>query len=317
MNEVEARGAGRGARVGFSLVEILLVMALLSLIMLALMSVFNSTQSAFRSSVTQTDVLEGGRATMDLMSSDFRQMSPSGGYMEPPTPLNVEPGLNSGNFAPYDPVNFWLSDPSGTVTNSLIGVSNGQTRTNQVQSFFILSRVNDVWKGVGYFVDTNSTTSIDPLYRYDSSILPGRPTAWQIYSNYLTVFNSNIQTISDTNIYIHHLLDGVLHLNVRAFDTNGVVLTNGYAFGQGTNVNNARFYPPAGGEVAMYMCSNTLPAAVEIQMGVIEDRTLQRASSMAMGGPVQINYLAQQAGKLHLFRQRVTIPNVDPAAYQQ
>jgi len=315
MNEVEARGAGRGARGGFSLVEILLVMALLSLIMLALMSVFNSTQSAFRSSVTQTDVLEGGRATMDLMSSDFRQMSPSGGGMAGLATVDSRPG--SPNNVPTQPVNFWLSDPSGTIQQSLIGVSNGQTRTNQVQSFFILSRVNDVWKGVGYFVDTKSTTAIDPLYRYDSSILPGRPTAWQIYSNYLTVFNSNIQTISDANTNIHHLMDGVLHLNVRAFDTNGVVLTNGYAFGQEFNGKNARFYPPAGGEVAMYMCSNTLPAAVEIQMGVIEDRTLQRASSMAMGGLVQSNYLAQQAGKLHLFRQRVTIPNVDPAAYQQ
>ena len=67
----------------------------------------------------------------------------------------------------------------------------------------------------------------------------------------------------------------------------------------------------------MYMCSNTLPAAVEIQMGVLEDRILQRASSMPMGSVVQINYLAQQAGKLHLFRQRVNIPNVDPNGYQK
>ena len=30
----------------------------------------------------------------------------------------------------------------------------------------------------------------------------------------------------------------------------------------------------------------------------------------------QSNYLAQQAGKVHLFRQRVAIPNVDPSAYR-
>jgi len=64
------------------------------------------------------------------------------------------------------------------------------------------------------------------------------------------------------------------------------------------------------------MCSNTLPAAVEIQLGVLEDRILQRASSMPAGTQVQDNYLAQQAGKLHLFRQRVNIPNVDPNGYQ-
>lgn len=46
---------------GFSLIEILVVITLLSLIVVALMAVFNSTQTAFRSSVTQTDVLEGGQ----------------------------------------------------------------------------------------------------------------------------------------------------------------------------------------------------------------------------------------------------------------
>jgi type II secretory pathway component PulJ len=44
---------------------VLVVVSLLSLIVLALMAVFNSTQRAFRASITQTDVLEGGRATMD------------------------------------------------------------------------------------------------------------------------------------------------------------------------------------------------------------------------------------------------------------
>ena len=40
----------------------LVTLALLSLIVLALMTVFNSTQTAFRASLTQTDILESGRA---------------------------------------------------------------------------------------------------------------------------------------------------------------------------------------------------------------------------------------------------------------
>jgi phospholipase/lecithinase/hemolysin len=58
-------------------------------------------------------------------------------------------------------------------------------------------------------------------------------------------------------------------------------------------------------------------------MAVLEDRALSRAASFGLNpGPSfnsnlnYSNYLAQQAGKLHLFRQRVTIPNVDPNAYQ-
>ena len=71
------------------------------------------------------------------------------------------------------------------------------------------------------------------------------------------------------------------------------------------------------------MFSNTLPASVEIELGVLEDRTLQRAGSLGIAGqppspsvPIQWQYLQNQAGKVHVFRQRVTIPNVDPSAYQ-
>ena len=45
------------SRRAFSLVEVLVVISLLSLIVLALMQVFSTTQQAFRASVTQQDVL--------------------------------------------------------------------------------------------------------------------------------------------------------------------------------------------------------------------------------------------------------------------
>jgi type II secretory pathway pseudopilin PulG len=310
-------GRARSAVAGFSLVEILLVTVLLSLIMLALMSVFNTTQAAFRASITQTDVLEGSRATMDLLTGDLRQMVASGGTMGTNRNRLLEPGftVNPDNL-PSGPVNFWVSDPAPTVAQALIGTSPSTNRDNQVQSVFILTKLADVWKGVGYFVDTNSTTYIYPLYRYDSSLMPGRPTPYQIFSNFCLNASYFSLPVNPTNVFVHHLLDGVLHFNVRAYDTNGVVLTNGYGVNQSFNIKNARFYNPVGGEVPMYMCSNTLPAAVEIQMGVMEDRILQRAASMPMKTVGQINYLSQQAGKLHLFRQRVNIPNVDPAAYQ-
>ena len=49
----------------------LVTLALLSLIVLALMTVFNSTQKAFRASLTQTDILESGRLAMGLITSDL------------------------------------------------------------------------------------------------------------------------------------------------------------------------------------------------------------------------------------------------------
>jgi hypothetical protein len=61
---------------------------------------------------------------------------------------------------------------------------------------------------------------------------------------------------------------------------------------------------------------------VEIQMGVVEDRTLQRAESLPNNLPAappndsRTLYLENQASSVHVFRQRVTIPNLDPTAYQ-
>jgi prepilin-type N-terminal cleavage/methylation domain-containing protein len=312
-------------RRAFSLIEIMMVVALLTLIMVALMSVFSSTQTAFRASITQTDVLEGSRAAMDLLTSDLRQMAPSGGYnatlpLEKMSPFPLP--VNNPANPPSAALNFWVSNPWVTVLQSLVGVANGQTvRTNLVQSIFIMTYQNQLWRGIGYFVDTNSNAHIDPLYRYDSSLqiargmLPARPSPLQIFTNFCFIVASTSDLDNGTNAI--HLLDGVVHFNVRACDTNGVWLTNGFTLGQPIVVpRNTTVYASLDGETSLFMCSNTLPAAVEIQMGVLEDRTLQRASTFPAGSVLQSNYLAQQAGKVHLFRQRVTIPNVDFTAYQ-
>jgi type II secretory pathway pseudopilin PulG len=316
----------------FSLIEIMMVVTLLTLIMVALMSVFSSTQTAFRASITQTDVLEGGRATMDMITSDLRQMAPSGGYQAElydqgafvayPQTL-VPPILPSEQFYPTNPINFWLSPPVPTIIQPLLGANDPLTmRTNQLQSIFILTYQNQLWRGIGYFVDTNSTAYIDPLYRYDSNIeiaqdsLPARPSPQQIFTNFAAVASSaNLDNTTNAT----HLLDGVVHFNARAYDVNGAWMTNNFAYFTNYVVTNATFYYPVGGEVSLYMCSNTLPAAVEVQMGVVEDRVLQHVFALPAptSSGVRSNYLAQQVGKVHLFRQRVTIPNVDFTAYQQ
>ena len=50
-------------------------------------------------------------------------------------------------------------------------------------------------------------------------------------------------------------------------------------FGYTHIAKNAQFPTPALGEVGFYMFSNTLPASVEIQLGLLEDRPFQRAQS--------------------------------------
>ena len=279
----------------------MLVMVLLSLIVIALMTVFSSTQAAFRASVTQTDVLEGGRATMDLIAGDLRTMSPSGG-----TNYVI---VNNKMF--LGPVNFAASVKNASsppLIQSLTASS--ALRTNVLEDFFILSRQNRTWTGIGYVVDTASSNAINPLYRFSLSTNLTAASPLALYTNFVGQINSG----NFTNM--SHLMDGVIGLRVRAYDPNGFWLTNGYSFGSSNTLKNVFYEPSYLGEVGCYLFSNSLPASVEVELATLEDRVLQRASIWPNGSIAQSNYLAQQAGKVHLFRQRVAIPNVDPAAYR-
>ena len=309
---------------GFSLVEVLVVITLLSLIVLALMAVFNSTQTAFRSSVTQTDVLEGGRAAVDMMTADLRQMAPSfasSNGIVIPSPQAASPAgytTNAVNF--YAGTNLYYS--TQPLSQSLAG--SAQRRTNVLDNFFILSRGNlngqPMWFGTGYAVNPAATNDLYPLYRfYLATNVAAAPNPAVLFNTFM----SSLVTAGYTNANWSHLLDGVVVLTVRAYDPNGMWITNGYTFGYTNIAKNVVFLPPVlGGGFCMF--SNTLPAAVEVELGVLEDRTLQRAESLAIAGqppsptlaPIQWQYLQNQAGKVHLFRQRVTIRDVDPSAYQ-
>ena len=293
----------RPAIAAFTLVEVLVVVVLMSFIILALMAVFNSTQSAFRASITQTDVLEGGRSAMGLIKSDLETMAPSFGI--------------SDNAV--GAVNFSTAVVTGTNTplvQSLAG--SGYLRTNVLEEFFILTRQNTTWTGVGYVVNTASANPINPLYRFSMStnvLAAAGPAA--LYNNFMNAVSS-YAAWTNTSI-MSHLMDGVVDLRVRAYDTKGgwmwmttnVVVNNVMV----TNVWAYPTFPFIWGEPSVfYMLSNALPASVEIQLGVLEDRTLQRAQSIS--GLTQSNYLAGRAGQVHLFRQRFPIRNVDPSAYQ-
>ncbi|MFZ0827032.1 MAG: prepilin-type N-terminal cleavage/methylation domain-containing protein [Verrucomicrobiia bacterium] len=283
---------------GFTLVEILVVVVLLSFIILALMTVFNATQNAFRAGITQTDVMEGGRSAIGLIKSDLESMTPSFGVSN-----------GAVNFTTY----VIATGTNTPLVQSLVGSSSGQLRTNVLESFYILTRQNTTWTGTGYLVDVNSTNYLNPLYRFTMSTNVMADGPAMLYTNFL---NTPITNMS-------HMLDGVVHLTVRAYDPKGYWMTNIYDYYNGQNLTNQNVSFPSSpaqtlGEVEFIMYSNTLPAAVEVELGVLEDRVLLRAASLPNFPPglAQSNYLAQQAGKVHLFRQRFPIRNVDPSAYQ-
>ena len=84
-----------GREAAFSLVELLLAVSLMSVIVFGLYSMFNETQKALRSNVRQVDVLEAGRAAIELLVSDLEQASSPGLPVSPqpyykPTKANTK-----------------------------------------------------------------------------------------------------------------------------------------------------------------------------------------------------------------------------------
>jgi hypothetical protein len=120
----------------------------------------------------------------------------------------------------------------------------------------------------------------------------------------------------NTNNGISRLMGGVMSFKIRAFDANGFWITNNYPnfnITVATNLDGSTLMNA--NEVQWYrFYSNMLPASVEVELGILEDRTLQRAESLS--GVAQLNYLSNHVGQVHVFRQRAWIRNVDPSAYQ-
>jgi hypothetical protein len=187
-------------------------------------------------------------------------------------------------------------------------------RTNLLNTFFVLGRENTKWTGVGYVVDATNTTTLYPLYRFyaETNVIY---SPWTLYN----LFATEIANSQWTNM--SHVIDGVVQLTVRAQDINGRWI-NDTVVQRYTNALNTLFLPVYYGEAQIYMYSNTVPASVELDLGVMEDATITRAESLPNNAPglppndARTQFLEKQSGRVHLFRQRVTIPNVDPTAYQ-
>src|SRR3954471_19290395 len=62
---------------GFSLIEVMVAVAILAVIIVGLLAMFYQTQRAFRTGLTQVDVLENGRAAMEMSGSDLRDVTAS------------------------------------------------------------------------------------------------------------------------------------------------------------------------------------------------------------------------------------------------
>ena len=307
----------------FTLVEILVTISLLAFIILGLFAMFNQVQRAFRSSMNQVDQLEAGRAVVEILPRELEQITPSRAS-----------GPNGVNF-------YALIRGSTPLTQSLPGTP--VLRTNLLEDCFMLVRQNQTWTGIGYCVRTNDgagglwlpesipgqVMGAGSLYRYSATInvlrndgLPADVS--QLYSNFVYSAQPGSTAISN------RICDGVIHFRLQAFATNGFPIyvdnssqarfrTNAYNMGscmvKQASGNVSYLYPD--NWFGLYFWSNAVPASVELEIGVLEQRAWERYNSIGAAS-ARLAYLRREeiSSRVQLFRQRIPIRNVDPSAYQ-
>lgn len=286
-------------RRGFSIVEVVVVVGLMSFIVLGLVIMFGQTQRAYKLGTTQVDVLEGGRATIDMMGRELAVIMPSRGS-------NV--------------VNFYADIPfAGPLVQVLPGAK-PINRVNSIYDLYFLTRDNQTWTGIGYQI-ANRASGVGTLYRYEQT-MPVSRSPQRMFNNFYYNYSdtagpnkiaTNLNALEDKqlNLSISRVVDGVVHFRVRAYDVNGIWITN--EFSSNISLTNSTLIP---GEIRYFgTYSNLVPAAVELELGILENAVLAKAKAIS-DLTRRYDYLTNQASKVHLFRLRVPVRNVDPSAYQ-
>lgn len=317
-------------RSAFSLIEVLIVMSLLSVIVLGLMAMFNQTQRAFRLGMSQTDILESGRMVSDLTARELEQVTPS--YMNR---TNVG-SASIGGISDYAPNVF--TETVNVFQQALPGTT-GVYRTNILTDLFFVTRQNQTWTGIGYFVRTNRVDDpqfpafgagpLGTLYRFETNMSAARfaVNPEGLFAGFLLARNGDL-----TNYGISKVLNGVVHFHSRQYDPSGWPLVSNPAWftdrnpvsgaflGRPESITNGTIQVfntfPVSGEMGRYwFFSNAVPASIELELGILESPFVERYKAFPIP-TAQTDFLSQQAAHVHVFRQRIPIRNVDLSVYQ-
>ncbi|HOW66286.1 MAG TPA: prepilin-type N-terminal cleavage/methylation domain-containing protein [Candidatus Paceibacterota bacterium] len=301
----------------FSLVEVLLVATIMSVIVYGLYRMFDQTQRALRSNTTQVDVLEAARAAVEMISRDIEQCAVS----------QMSGATNLMARIVYPNANFFQPSRQALITNQ--NPAFNVYRTNFLQELLFLTRYKDNWGAIGFFAGGSSSNSFVPvtngigtLYRFSYF---HEPPLFRLNTNLLIIQRQRF----DLRTNASPLLEGVVHFSLKAFDPQGTPLE---AFGGSTfpgyqilnlrrGENQPSFLGPynvvlqseayVNGRTRFLFVSNAMPAYVELEVGILEPRAIERLKGFPQAAQQQ-RYLEQHAGMVHLFHKRIPIRSATP-----
>ena len=298
---------------GFTVLELMLSVAIMTVIVIGLYTVFDATQKALRTTISQVDTLESVRAASDLLVRD----------LEAAAPVKVA-NTNWTSFA------VTLNPFAVPVPLEGLDKSSGTLLLTALQDVFFVTRQNDTWTAIGYWVGPVNTNqvgqpiSVGRLYRF-SYETNGAAFA---YTNLYARFDGPSR-VRDSQL----VMDGVIHLRAVAYDFAGNRLVVNPTRDDPPESREAedtlnRVYPnfasrswyldprdPGTGNRTAYRFRQVtfpaFPATLELELGVLEPQVVTRAASIPNVDASRA-FLARQAGSVHFFRHRIPLRNAPP-----
>lgn len=280
---------------GFTLIEVMLAVSITTLIIFGLYAVFDQTQKALRQTVAQVDVLESVRIAHDVLTRELETVAP------------VEPGnVNSNLVIHINPV-------SASVEVAGLASTGEPVLRTSLQDIFFLTRQNDQWTAIGYWVGPVSSNqmgqpiAVGRLYRFEHRVHQANLGG----TNLLARFRNPVHRLADSQM----VLDGLVHLRVQAYDSYGQPLlpnwvTNPPAIDRRPwSVDTTRSTETAYG--FNWYTLPSLPKHLELEIGILEPQAVARFASIPVATEAR-RYLARNAGQIHLFRQRIPLRNAPP-----
>jgi hypothetical protein len=304
------RSAAPARRHAFSLLEILLVAAMMSVIVFGLYTMFEHTQRALRGNATQVDVQEAGRAALEIMTREIQQCAAS----DMIATTNLFALVSYPNSLSPTPMRQELE------TNLY--------RTNFLMDLFFLTKSSNYWTALGYFVASSSNATagigndgVGSLYRFSPTTPPALRLSLTNVGPWISQFSDYTKSYYRTNSGL--LADGIVHLRFKAFDRDGwpmaynILETNSayqvvyipapsqFTYPQSTNVvlcaDDAKL-----DQTEFFFMSNAVPAYIEVELGILEPHAWERVKAMSTSQLKQA-YLLKHAAQVHLFRKRIPI----------
>ncbi len=294
----------RKGRSAFTLVEMMLVVALTLVIVLTIVKAFDVTQKAFIKSLAQTDLLENGRGTISLISSDLSRIR------------SIEWQDGTGIARP----SILVTNVTQQAMNLDYPTSPGSAAKQQFyfQDLFFLKEFRRDWEAVAYRVAF--TNGVGSLYRLQVNPPTRTPDA-SFYRLALldNIQRNNISTLDYNNLaasvpppVVSLMAEGVVHFEINLYNQNGILLENLTNSVVGDQippfVAQQRNLGNGVQDVDYVVNGPNIPSFVELVMGVMGPKLREQYAGI-LSPDLAADFLQRESGNIQLFRTMFPIRN--------